>query len=235
VVDGTFLNIRSFALPYADYRLGPSGFQDNPFILHVAQKPLEGPPEGNYMKDTVDAFTDFTKGSQGDLVYAAGPNDLVEKIKSILEKAKGETLDLVLCLDTTSSMNDDIDAVREALTPMLESMIGEFPDFRMGMVLYKDYREEYITKVIPFTRDFAEVRRTLNAIRVGGGRDIPEAVYEALYDAAVKFPWEATGRDIILIGDAPPHPRPRGEITKEMVDRAVMEQYLTVSAIILPQ
>ncbi|GHT73950.1 hypothetical protein FACS1894124_3090 [Spirochaetia bacterium] len=232
VRDGTYLNIRAFALPYADYR---GSFQDNPFILSVVQKPLEGPPEGNYMKDTVDAFADITKSSQGDLVYSTGPDDLVEKIKSILEKARRETLDLVLCLDTTNSMRDDIDAVREKLIPMMEAMLEDFPDFRIGMVLYKDYREEYITKVIPFTRDFSAVRRNLDAIRVGGGRDIPEAVYEALYDAAVKFPWEATNREIILIGDAPPHPRPRGKITKDMVDRAVMDQYLTVSAIILPQ
>jgi hypothetical protein len=233
VVDGTYLNIRAFALPYADYR---SSFRDNPFVLHVTQKPLEGPPEGNYMKDTIDAFTDITRGSQGDLVYSRGPGDLVNAIKSILDKEnRDETLDLVICMDTTSSMKDDIDAVREALIPMLEGMIGEFPDFRMGLVLYKDYREEYVTKPIPFTRDFTEVRRNLNAIRVGGGRDIPEAVHEALYEAAVKFPWEATNRSIILIGDAPPHPRPRGNITKDMVDDAVAERGLIVSAIILPQ
>ncbi|GHT78699.1 hypothetical protein FACS1894130_05760 [Spirochaetia bacterium] len=232
VVDETYLNIRAFALPYADYR---SSFRDNPFILRVAQKPLEGPPEGNYMKDTVDTFTDIVKGSQGDLIYSNGPDDLVDAIKSLMEKEAGETLDLVICLDTTSSMKDDIDAVRELLIPMLEATIGNFPDFRLGMVLYKDYREEYITRIIPFTRDFAEVKRSLNAIRVGGGRDIPEAVNEALYDAAVKFPWEATHRSIILIGDAPPHPRPRGEITKDMVDDALAERDVTVSAIVLPQ
>ncbi|MEJ5188528.1 MAG: hypothetical protein WHT84_04880, partial [Breznakiellaceae bacterium] len=49
VVDGTYLNIRAFAKPYGDYT-GP--FKDNPFVVRVVQKPLEGPPEGNYMKDT---------------------------------------------------------------------------------------------------------------------------------------------------------------------------------------
>jgi hypothetical protein len=118
---------------------------------------------------------------------------------------------------------------------MLEDMIPDFPDFRIGMVLYKDYFEEYLNRVIPFTRDLAAVRRNIDAIRVSGGRDLPEAVYEALYEAAVKFPWEADARLVILIGDAPPHPRPRGRITQDMMKNEVAGRDLKVHAIILPQ
>jgi Mg-chelatase subunit ChlD len=232
VVDGTYLNIRSFSLPYGDYR---GSFLDNPFVLRVTQSPLAGPPEGNYMRDTVEAFTEITRSGNGDLVYSTGPGDLVQRIREILEREPGGSLDLVICLDTTSSMRNDIDAVRSLLIPMLEETIASFADFRIGMVLYKDYFEDYLTKPIAFTRDFESFRRNLNAIRVGGGRDIPEAVYEALHEGLTRFPWEAESRLIILIGDAPPHPRPRGSITKEMVDKAVAEQGVRVHAIILPQ
>ncbi|MDR3336376.1 MAG: VWA domain-containing protein [Treponema sp.] len=232
VVDGTYLNIRAFELPYADYR---GAFRDNPYVLRVVQEPLKGPPEGNFMKDTVDAFTEITRSGGGDLIYATGSDDLVDKIQAVLEKEKGKEVDLVLCLDTTNSMKDDIDAIRQKLIPMLEKIIAEFSDFRIGLVLYKDYNDDYLTRVIPFTRNFDSVRKQLNNIRVRGGRDIPEAVYEALHDAAVKFPWEAENRLIILIGDAPPHPRPRGKITKEIVDKAVAERNIQVNAIILPQ
>jgi hypothetical protein len=232
VVDGTYLNIRAFARPYGDYR-GP--FKDNPFVLRVTQKPLAGPPEGNYMKDTVDAFTEIAAAGRGDLIRSTGPGDLVDKIALILEKERGKTVDLVLCLDTTDSMKDDIDAVRQRLIPMLRKHLGGFKNFRIGMVLYKDYFEIYLSRVIPFTDDFELFQRNLNAIRVSGGRDIPEAVYEALYEAAEAFPWEAESRVVILVGDAPPHPRQRGKISKEMVDRAVSERGLKVNAIILPQ
>jgi hypothetical protein len=232
VVDGTYLNIRAFEFPYADYR---GRFQDNPFVLRVAQQPLAGPPEKNYMKDTIDSFTEITRSGGGELIYSAGPSDLVEKIETVLAREKGKSVDLVVCLDTTNSMKDDIDAVREKLIPMLEARIRDFKNFQIGLVLYKDYYEEYLTKVIPFTRNFEEVRRNLNNIRVRGGRDIPEAVYEALYDGAVKFKWESESRLIVLIGDAPPHPRTRGSVTREMVDGAVAERGLRVNAIILPQ
>jgi Mg-chelatase subunit ChlD len=114
-------------------------------------------------------------------------------------------------------------------------MIADFTGFRIGMVLYKDYYEVYLTRVIAFTDDFSKFRATLNNIQVGGGRDIPEAVHEALYEGATKFPWDAESKLLILIGDAPPHPRQRGKVSKEMVDKAVEERGLKLNAIILPQ
>jgi hypothetical protein len=232
VIDGTYFNLRSFSLPYGDYR---GDYRDNPYILRVTQKPLEGPPEGNYMKDTENAFKEIAESGKGEIVYSSGPADLVEKIQGMLEPEKGKKVDLVLCLDTTNSMKDDIDTVRKALVPMLERIIREFSSFRIGMVLYRDYYDEYLTRTIPFTSDFAVFQRNLNNIQVGGGRDIPEAVYEALYEGAVKFPWDAESRLLILIGDAPPHPRQRGKVSKEMVSQTVEEKGLKVNAIILPQ
>ncbi|AEF84743.1 conserved hypothetical protein [Treponema primitia ZAS-2] len=231
VVDGTYLNIRAFTLPYGDYQ---GSFRDNPFAVLVTQQPLAGPPEGNYMKDTVDSFTEIVAG-KGDLIYSTGADDLVTKIGEILEEEKGKKVDIVLCLDTTGSMRDDIDSVRRLLIPLLEGMIADFNGFRIGMVLYKDYYETYLTRVVGFTADFSKFRTTLNNIQVGGGRDIPEAVHEALYEGATKFPWNAESRLLLLIGDAPPHPRQRGKISKEMVDKAVEDKGLKLSAIILPQ
>ncbi|MDR3130619.1 MAG: VWA domain-containing protein [Treponema sp.] len=232
VVDGTYLNIRSFALPFGDYR---SSFLDNPFVLRVFQAPLEGPPEGNYMQDTINAFTEIAGRGSGALVYSKGPEDLVQKIKEILEKEKGKSLDLVLCLDTTNSMKDDIDSIRSFFVPMLEDIIAAYPEFRIGMVLYKDYFEEYLNRVVPFTSDFETVRKALNAIQVSGGRDLPEAVYEALYEAAGQFDWGAEARLIILIGDAPPHARPRGRITQAMTESETAKKSIKVHAVILPQ
>ena len=53
---------------------------------------------------------------------------------------------------------------------MLRETIDEFTSFRIGMVLYKDYFDEYITRIKPFTTDFGTFQKDLNAIRVAGGR-----------------------------------------------------------------
>ncbi|MDR2151003.1 MAG: VWA domain-containing protein [Spirochaetaceae bacterium] len=235
ITDGSYFNLRAFALPYADYT---GLFVDNPFTLQVSKKipEEEAQPEGNFIQDAVDSFRDITASGEGLLVWATDPDQLVERIRSIIEPEKGKALDLVLCIDTTGSMSRYIAAVRRLLTPLLQNMLSDFLDLRIGMVLYKDYKDLYITRIVPFTRDFSSFQQVLNTIVTGGGGiDIPEAVYEALYDGASRLIWEAPERLMILIGDAPAHPSPKGNISKESVDTVIAEQGITVHAIILPQ
>jgi Mg-chelatase subunit ChlD len=233
VQDGTYFNIRSFSLPYGDYR---GNFKDNPFILEVIQKPLEGPPDRNYMRDTINTFAEITTITHGDLLWSREPADLVDKIKSILDKERRKSLDVVICLDTTRSMQEDIIAIKRAVPPLLKEMVSEFSAFRVGMVLYQDYTQSaYLTRIIPFTDNLNDFQRALNGVQVGNGGDIPEAVYEALYDGLLRFSWEAEAKRIILIGDAPPHPRPKGKITKDMVFQIAAEKQIQIHSIILPQ
>jgi hypothetical protein len=232
VGDGTYLNIRAFELPYGDYR---GRFEDNPFLLRINQEELAGLPEDNFMKDAVDAYQEIAGATGGTLYRSTGPEDTAKTISDILEKKRGINLDLVFCIDTTASMKNDIEAVKKELLPVLNVQKDRFRSFRVGMMLYRDYVDEYVTRLIPFTSDMKTFQRNLNSIRVAGGRDIPEAVHEALYDAATKFPWQASERLIILIGDAPPHPRPRGKITKEAAYSSALDRNIQIDLIILPQ
>jgi hypothetical protein len=231
LTDGTFLNIRAFSLPYADYR---GAFRDNPFLLEARQETFQDPPQDQYFPEAIQAFTEIARSGGGDLIFSETPNDIIDLIRTVLERERGKTLDLVICLDTTGSMRRYINAVRAGLIPMLQEMLSGFPSFRIGMVRFKDYNEIYLTRIIPFTSNFRQFQNELNAIRVQGGGDIPEAVYEALYDGATRFPWQAEAKVMILIGDAPPHPTPRGRITKAMVDQAIEEKGIIVHAMILP-
>ncbi len=232
LLDGSWINIRTFEKPYADYT---GAFYDNPYIIRVIQKPLSGPSEDNYMEEAVTAFTEISEEGDGETVFGAGKEDIIENIRGIIEDTEGDTLDLVICIDTTKSMEDDIPYLKEFLIPMLEDETAGFSGFRLGMVLYKDYFEEYVTKTIPFQSNLSYVQAFINNIRVYGGRDIPEAVNEALYEGIHKFSWYADSRKIILIGDAPPHPRPRGKVTSEMVYDDAESIGIIINTIILPQ
>jgi hypothetical protein len=232
VLDGTYLNVRAFAKPFGDYG---GGFEDNPFVLRVTQRPLPGPPEGNYMAETVETYTSIAGESGGDVVFSQGQDDLVEKIIAQVDRAEGETLDMVVALDTTQSMTDDIPHVRAMLVPLLEEHTTRFRRFRIGLVYYRDYHELYLTYPTPFVTALSDVQKAVDGIRVHGGRDIPEAVHEALYVAVTSYEWQADVRMVLLIGDAPPHRRPRGKITREMVQEAARERGVAIHSIILPQ
>ena len=227
VGDGTYLNLRTFYYAYADYR-GP--FKDNPFELRVLQEPPQDASK-EYMRETVAAFTEI---AQGKTAYSDGPADIVKKIHDILAAENGNDLDLVICLDTTGSMRPYIDTIRTQLIAMLQELTPQLASFRIGMVLFRDYRDEYLNKIIPFTNDLNVLQQHLNAIRTAGGGDIPEAIYEALRTCAVQFEWKAPSKTIILIGDSPPHPKPRGKITKPMVESEMARQGIQTHAIILP-
>lgn len=234
VLDGTFINIRAFSKPFGDYS---GAFADNPFKMRVTQKAIvrADPPKGEiFMKETVSTFAEMAEKSSGKTLYATGPSDIVPMVSGLL--VGGERgLDLVFVLDATESMKDDIVMVREELVPSLERVLGLYPDSRVALVLYKDYFEDFLVKIAcSFTRDLVAFRKSLGSFRVQGGRDIPEAVYEGI-DGALRLPWTpGWDRKIILIGDAPPHPRPRGKITKEAVDRYAAAQNVEVNVIILP-
>jgi hypothetical protein len=227
VGDGTYVNIRTFYYAYADYR-GP--FRDNPFLLRF-QEELPPPLIEIYMQETVDSYTAIAGRNT---LYASGPGDLAKLIEGIVKENAGDT-DIVICLDTTGSMKPHIDALRLQLVNTLRQIVPASASFRIGMVLYRDYNDDYLNRVIPFADNFDIFQRNLNAVRVGGGGDIPEAVYEALHAGATKFPWEARSRIMILIGDAPPHVRPRGRITKQMADIEAASRDIKIHAIILPQ
>ncbi|MDR0512724.1 MAG: VWA domain-containing protein [Treponema sp.] len=227
---GTYINVRAFTLPFADYR---GQFADNPFVLNIMQMMPER-PAGNFLAEAESAFIDITQTTGGDFNYAANPAELVDMIETLLRREAGRSVDIVLCIDTTGSMRPFIDEIRRRLIPAMRELVADFSEWRIGIVRYRDYFEEYLTRVIPFTNDFNVFQRYLNAIVARGGGDIPEAVFEALYDGVTQFPWAAESRLVILIGDAPPHPRPRGRITRDMVFSSAAEQNVRISAILLP-
>lgn len=243
---GTYLNIRAFERPYGDYS-GP--FRDNPYEITVSAVPATpspepatpAPPEAIATEPANDntaagtAFTDIAEKASGDAVYAADAADTATQVGRLLERIDGESLDLVICLDTTGSMEACMPSVKKQLTPIVREKVAKFKSFRVGIVLYKDYwPEEYITRKVPFTSNLDQFNRYVQSLNPYGGGDVPEAVDEALYAAATEFDWKAQKRLIILVGDAPPHPIPRGKIGLESVIEAASARSIQIDTIIEP-
>lgn len=237
VKDGTFFNIRTFSKPYGDYT---GNFQDNPFTLRVTQKPVEKdpPPNLSYSDEAVKTFTDLADTTEGEMIYAKGPKDILPTIKQILKKGEKDHLDLLFALDSTESMKDDIEEVRKNISSMLAEILPQYKTYRIALVLYKDYREDFLVReACVFTDNLKKFEKALYGFRVFGGRDIPEAVYEGLF-LGLRQSWRALDADVdkklILIGDAPPHPKPRGKVTKEDVDKLAADKGVKIYPIILP-
>lgn len=229
---GTWLNIRSFEMPYADYS---GAYLDNPFVLSSKIKELPPPIIVEEVeKELEDIMEEAAVMTGGEFIRAEDGDEAVEKIGRIITSIEGGTIDVVLVVDTTVSMKNDINFLQKKLVPLVKSHIEGFESFRIGIVMYRDYKEAYLTKEMPFLEDMDKVQWQLNRITVSGGRDIPEAVYEGIFSGISSYDWIADHRIIIQIGDAPPHDIPKGTITKEMVYSAAADLGISIYPILLP-
>ncbi len=276
---GTFINIRSFEKPYADYS---GDYMDNPFMfdLKVFKKTvktvrkevkkiekketpqpvlepevLDEPeifeePEvqaeiiltDNYNPVASEKFSEISK----EMIYSKGPETLIEDIGKILKTfVNAEKLDIVFAIDATGSMKDDIEKLREDLIPEIKRIFSKEKDVRIAVLFYRDYGDTFKYMDLPvkcfdFTRSFKTFKEQLYSIKILGreGGDIPEAVYEAMFAASEFYKWRGDAqKEIILIGDAEPHPVPRGtgKYSKGYVMSLADSKNIKIHSILLPQ
>lgn len=240
---GTFINIRAFEKPYGDY----SGeFYDNPYMFDFEKRKIDKKEEiiltDDYNPVASEKFSEISE----EMIYSKGPETIVDDIlKSLLNMKNRDKIDVVFAVDATGSMKDDIQKLREELIPRLLDELKSFKNVRLGLLLYRDYGDNFKYKNLPvkffdFTEDFELFKKNLNSFKITGkeGGDIPEAVYEALYASLEFYNWNMIDaeRKIILIGDAEPHPFPRGtkKYTKDLIEKIAKEKNIKIDAIITP-
>lgn len=261
---GTFINIRSFEKPYADYT---GDYMDSPFMFdlkvqkRIIKKPVPKPapepepePEPEPIEEPETVLTDDYnpvaserfKEMSDDIIYSKGPETIIDDIRGLLEDVKDkDNLDVVFAIDATGSMKNDIDKLKTDMQPLLQELFGETPGTRVGLLFYRDYGDTFKymdlpVKVFPFTSNYTSFSKNLNSIRIYGkeGGDIPEAVYEAMYASCEFYSWRTTAqKKIILIGDAEPHPTPRGskKYSKDYVMGIAESRKIKIHSILLPK
>lgn len=259
---GTFINVRSFEKKYGDYT---GEYYDNaymfdlgkPVVIHK-EKPVvieeKAPVEPEIKEPEVipiltDDYNPVATEKFGEisdfLTYSKGPETIVDDIMNALNSINPkQNVDVVFAIDATGSMLDDIEQLRKEWVPRLVEELKQFDSIRLGLLLYRDYPDNFRYKGLPvkffnFTRDIKEFEKNLNAFVIKGteGGDIPEAVYEALYASMEFYKWnEDAQKKVILIGDAEPHPKPRmsGKYSKELVMNLAAEKNISIDAIITP-
>ena len=228
----TFINIRSFALPFANY---DGAYRDNPFVIRIVQAVADDPLVGSFISLTVENLRQIAEQSNGEPLQANDGLEATRQIEQLLQKWNGQSVDLVLVLDTTRSMRNDIRQIQKELPALIANYRDTFPAMRVGLTLYRDYKDEYLVETERFDPQGEQFNRQLAAVEVAGGRDEPEAVFEALYEALTSYLWEAEVRAIILVADGPPHPRPRGAINASIVFREAAERGVPIHTIVLPR
>jgi len=160
---------------------------------------------------------------------------MLAAILMALAAANVPRIDVAFALDTTGSMGDEIDVVKEKIVDIARNISAgqPRPDVRFGIVAYRDRGDAYLTKAFPFSREIADVQKALRTLDANGGGDEPEAVAEGLYAAVHELQWDFsknTARMIFLIGDAGPHEYKDGKDWRKVTSEAA-EKGITISVI----
>jgi len=137
----------------------------------------------------------------GETRTVAGPG--IERWKD-LERIHRSGLEVMVCLDSTGSMGDVIDAAKANVASLVRRLRALAPRCRVGLVTYDDGARLRIG----LTSDEGALERELGRVFAAGGEDYEEGVDKAVMLA---FKPETVGwsskalRVVLVVGDAPPH------------------------------
>lgn len=137
------------------------------------------------------------------------------------KKVKG-TVDIVVLMDITGSMQTCIDAVKQSVSTFVNSMTTKdannsapIQDWRLKVVGYRDYDKDPGTWFVdnPFVRDVAAVQAQLAApnMQAEGGGDESESLLDAIYKVSTM------GEAGIQDGEDPNRWRTRGSCARALI------------------
>lgn len=146
--------------------------------------------------------------------------DLSESSLSQDEVSDVDTLELMLMIDTTGSMWDELAYLQKELEDVITRVKqdnGNIP-IRVSVNFYRDEGDEYVIREFEFTEDIEKVLIDLAEQEADGGGDIPEAVHTALSSATKSHEWKDNATKLMFfVLDAPPHSD--AQIIDEVNDR----------------
>jgi Mg-chelatase subunit ChlD len=117
------------------------------------------------------------------------------------------SIDLAFVLDTTGSMSEEIEAVKQTIRAVADQLGTAQTDVRVGLVEYKDRTDCILTRTFPFSSDLRAFSGQVASLSASGGGDTPEDMHAGLTAALDKLQWrsDAVARMVVVIADAPPH------------------------------
>ncbi len=141
-------------------------------------------------------------GSSGGTKTTGSYIKMMKAIADELIKANtSEKVDLILLIDETASMVDNIRGIRAYFDLIFDAFERNKIDVNYGLVTFTDK-----TKTVGFTNDFGKFNNWLFKINVDHGGDISEAGLDALMDAVNKFKFRKNAqRHFIYASDAAFH------------------------------
>ncbi|MGE0145025.1 MAG: VWA domain-containing protein [Planctomycetota bacterium] len=190
-------------------------------VPELRSDPVESEPD-SFVMGTLGASSESlfhriqSEQGNGDILARGTGEKFSTGFRRTVSGLRQSGLEIVFAFDSTGSMGPVLRATKERMARMVRALHALVPDARIGVVTYRDRgeREAYVTRLVGLDHDVYRALNFLQTVNADGGGDRPEAVLEAV-EAAIAQPWAAKARRVIvLIGDAPAHPKTEGRLER---------------------
>jgi len=172
---------------------------------------------------TTVSFSKLAKATNGEIKLLINSKLITTEIANIVRSHATENADLMILIDKTGSMSDDIENVKNGLDQVVNS-IKPFKNIRLAIALYGDKNADDSDwySFNNFEKDYSAAKDFISAITVTDGGDYPESVYDGFFKSCEEKFWKSDSKKIvILIGDAPPLEKPLSDYTlSDVVNKA---------------
>lgn len=174
----------------------------------------------SYDQQAYNMFTQFADSTGGKSYRAKYATEIPNILVDILNNHTNNNTDLVFLIDKSTSMVDDIAAVKKTTYKLL-NILKKFENIKVGLATYADSIGDGSRwyNIYPLTNNLESVAKNIKKIKVhGGGLDIPESVNDAIVKTVSAIDWTpGSKRMMIVLGDAPSLLPPLSQYTHQKV------------------
>ncbi len=149
--------------------------------------------------DTPTQITDFQENKPS-LPHITFGNVMKTLADEIAETSGGGPIDVVFVIDASGSMGDNISAVANHLSEMIDVYKSSNIDYELGLTEFNTRFEENNINILQLTKDLSKYKREINNIRPGKDENALDAIEKTVYTMEFRA---TSKKHLILVTDEP--------------------------------
>lgn len=202
----------------------------DPYATQIINIP---PPYSNIVYDsvTINQFMQLAQATHGSMSIIVSPKLITQHIAQVIKEQSSNGADILILMDKTSSMEDDMANVKAGLQEIIDA-VKMHDQVRFAIALYGDKNADgpFWFDFKNFETQYDQAKDFIQNAELTNGDDYPESVYDAIMESLRHSFWRSNSKRIVLlIGDAPALEAPLSDFSLNDVIKKATDDNITMN------